>query len=440
MNLMLGSDDPLGATRAERSASDQAREGSNALPPRSVVRQRDVALSLLLFALALAYLRWSQAADAPSAFLVLAASIAAPHVFEASHGLFLTIRQRSSGAAARFARKMIALCAIYGLIAGAYFVFPAFHDTYALPLVELLGRFWPALLVGAPIYVWLTDSIMADPQDGLYQVGLAITKPAATIDWPALRQYLLAWLVKAFFLPLMIGFAEDDVRWALAVNLTDELSKSGGYYDLLYRLLYFIDVMISSVGYMMTLRLFNAQIRSSDSTALGWLVCLACYPPFWDTTYDKFLRYADNYYWDDWLGKTTAVGIVWGALILLATVIYLWGTLSFGMRFSNLTNRGIITNGAYRWMKHPSYVAKNISWWMISVPFIVDTNPAAAVRKCAALLGINVIYYLRAKTEERHLSNDPDYVAYSNWMKTNSLYARGLRVLRHLADTGLARK
>jgi hypothetical protein len=62
------------------------------------------------------------------------------------------------------------------------------------------------------------------------------------------------------------------------------------------------------------------------------------------------------------------------------------------------------------------------------------------VRKCAALLGINVIYYLRAKTEERHLSNDPDYVAYSNWMKTNSLYARGLRVLRHLADTGLARK
>jgi protein-S-isoprenylcysteine O-methyltransferase Ste14 len=198
--------------------------------------------------------------------------------------------------------------------------------------------------------------------------------------------------------------------------------------------------MISSLGYLMTLRLFNAQIRSSEPTTLGWLVCVICYPPFWDSTYDNFLNYGSNYYWDDWLGKSTISGIFWSGLILLATVIYLWGTLSFGIRFSNLTNRGIITNGAYRWMKHPCYVAKNISWWMISVPFIVDTTPGDAFRKCVALLGINLIYFLRAKTEERHLLADPDYVVYSDWMKTNSLYARGSRLFQHLANVGIDRK
>jgi protein-S-isoprenylcysteine O-methyltransferase Ste14 len=440
MDLIFNSGDPPGATSANRNDLDDLPERLKNFAPRSVVRQRDVVFSLLLFALALSYLRWIQAVDVGSAFLVLAASIAAPHVWEASNGLFLAVRPRSSGAVARFATKMLALSAIYGAIAGAYFVFPAFHDTYAIPLVGLLSRFWPILLAIAPIYIWLTDSIMADPQDGLYHVGLAITQHGARIDRPILRQYLLAWLVKAFFLPLMIGFAEDDIKWALAVNLTDELSKPSGYYDVLYRLLYFIDVMISSLGYLMTLRLFNAQIRSSEPTTLGWLVCLICYPPFWDSTYDNFLKYGSNYYWDDWLGKSAIAGILWSGLILLATAIYLWGTLSFGIRFSNLTNRGIITNGAYRWMKHPCYVAKNISWWMISVPFVVDTTPGDAFRKCAALLGINLIYFLRAKTEERHLLADPDYVAYSNWMKTNSLYARGSGVLRHLASVGVDRK
>ena len=33
------------------------------------------------------------------------------------------------------------------------------------------------------------------------------------------------------------------------------------------------------------------------------------------------------------------------------------------------------------------------------------------------LLGINAIYLLRAKTEERHLRLDPDYVAYEQWIE-----------------------
>ena len=38
----------------------------------------------------------------------------------------------------------------------------------------------------------------------------------------------------------------------------------------------------------------------------------------------------------------------------------------FSFRFSNLTHRGIITSGPYRFTKHPSYVSKNIAWSFVS--------------------------------------------------------------------------
>ena len=35
------------------------------------------------------------------------------------------------------------------------------------------------------------------------------------------------------------------------------------------------------------------------------------------------------------------------------------------------------------------------------------------------MAAVSGVYYLRAKTEERHLGLDPDYVAYSDWMDRN---------------------
>jgi hypothetical protein len=51
-----------------------------------------------------------------------------------------------------------------------------------------------------------------------------------------------------------------------------------------------------------------------------------------------------------------------------------------------------------------------------------------ALRHCLLLLAVNGIYVLRAWTEERHLSRDPEYVAYARWIDENGLF----RFLRHL--------
>jgi hypothetical protein len=95
----------------------------------------------------------------------------------------------------------------------------------------------------------------------------------------------------------------------------------------------------------------------------------------------------------------------------------------FGIRFSNLTHRGIITNGPYGLTKHPAYVSKNLAWWLISIPFLASGGAFKALKKCSLLLLLNSIYYLRAKTEERHLSNDPDYQQYALWLEENGIFS-----------------
>jgi hypothetical protein len=49
----------------------------------------------------------------------------------------------------------------------------------------------------------------------------------------------------------------------------------------------------------------------------------------------------------------------------------------------------------------------------------------ATLRRCLLLGLLNLIYYLRAKTEERHLGLDPVYQRYAEWIDQHGLL-RGL--------------
>ena len=57
--------------------------------------------------------------------------------------------------------------------------------------------------------------------------------------------------------------------------------------------------------------------------------------------------------------------------MLLCIGIYVWASLALGWRASNLTNRGIVTTGPYRWLRHPAYAAKNVSWWIGATPLVI---------------------------------------------------------------------
>jgi protein-S-isoprenylcysteine O-methyltransferase Ste14 len=114
--------------------------------------------------------------------------------------------------------------------------------------------------------------------------------------------------------------------------------------------------------------------------------------------------------------------------------IYAWTTLVFGCRFSNLTHRGILTHGPFSWTKHPAYLSKNLAWWLISIPLMLSSSIDDAIRQCTLLFSVSVIYFLRARTEEQHLSRDPVYAMYALWIEEHGLLriiGRALPFLRY---------
>jgi hypothetical protein len=64
------------------------------------------------------------------------------------------------------------------------------------------------------------------------------------------------------------------------------------------------------------------------------------------------------------------------------------------------------------------------------MPFLAVTGSSVdAIRNTAILALVSGVYFWRAKTEEKHLSADPDYRAYADWMGRYSPMARLVRTL-----------
>jgi len=317
--------------------------------------------------------------------------------------------------------KLVGFALTLGVIAGAYWIFPEYHGGFYQPFWTLLKTYGVWLLVITPFYFWIVDGALIEPRDSYWEVGMLLTgrRPSS---WAAIAQHFGGWAVKGFFLPLMIVYLTQEIAathsWWLRVD-------GGGrmvWYDFLYHTTFLVDLMFCIIGYCSTLRILDSHIRSTEPTAGGWLVALLCYQPFYSIIEAQYLRYEDGKFWDTWLAPIPWLHTLWATAIIALLVIYALATVSFGLRFSNLTHRGIITSGPYRFTKHPAYIAKNLSWWLVSIPFITQMGWRTALHNCLALALVNLIYFLRARTEERHLSRDPTYVAYAQWMEGHGMF------------------
>ena len=328
----------------------------------------------------------------------------------------------------RVATRLLGYYATLGCVAGFYLLFPAYAfnpDTLYAPYWQLLKQAWPWLILLAVPYFLLLDRYLREPQDAYWQVGMLLKGRFRHVQSQVVIQHFLGWLVKAFFLALMYSYLAGDVGYFRSVSFEEVFRDFQASYDFLWRSLFMLDVILSAAGYILTLRILDAHMRSVEPTLTGWVAALVCYAPFWAIVYRELLNYdSDGFTWGTWLAEHPQLYIAWGSAILLFVVIYVLSTVSFGLRFSNLTHRGIITNGPYRYCKHPAYVSKNISWWLISIPFISTGSHIEAMLHCLMLFAVNIIYFIRARTEERHLSRDPVYVQYALAMNQHSLFRR----------------
>jgi protein-S-isoprenylcysteine O-methyltransferase Ste14 len=152
---------------------------------------------------------------------------------------------------------------------------------------------------------------------------------------------------------------------------------------------------------------------SVEPTLLGWTVALLAYPPF-QQTYGYYFSVLDERGFFA-LPSDALVGVC-AVVSIVCYGIYVSATIMFGLRFSNLTNRGIFTKGPYRMVRHPAYIAKNVAWWVSIVPQIAyhvyQGSRSTILTEIVGLVGLTILYYLRAMTEERHLEKDPAYREY----------------------------
>ena len=327
-----------------------------------------------------------------------------------------------------FTRVLIKLLGLYvtlALVALFYWLLPEYNGGIYHQYFRFTLKILPVILIGSIPYFFLLDMYMKDPYDGHWQAGMIVLGNWKQVNMKMLKNHFLGWVVKAFFLPLMFSALINNTGILFNNSFQDSLAQFPRFYDYMYNFIFSVDLVYVSAGYLLTLKIFDSHIRTVEPSIFGWIVALQCYQPFWSFSYEHYLRYDDNLFWGHVITSSKFLYSTYGVIILLLFSIYSLASIAFGLRFSNLTNRGIITNGPYRWVKHPAYIAKNIAWWMISLPFLSNESWEKAVQHSLLLLALNIIYYLRAVTEERHLSLDPVYVEYANAMNEKGIF-RGL--------------
>jgi protein-S-isoprenylcysteine O-methyltransferase Ste14 len=345
--------------------------------------------------------------------------------------------------------KLCGLWATWALLAAFYALARWYWSGSYLFAMEVLAfAIVPLVALSIPYVIWL-DRHLIEPRDGTWHFG-AFLLGGGVIgreEWNTgqIEKHWRAWMIKGFFGAFMISILPAGFAQVVEADPAQMLGNPVQFVMLLVTLLFLIDVQIGTVGYLLTLRPLDAHIRSGNPLLAGWLAALMCYPPFvWGIIgpNDQVLSYkVGTPGWAHWFAGSEALLWLWGGLLVVLTASYAWATVIFGIRFSNLTYRGVLTNGPYRFTRHPAYLSKNLFWWASVLPFLVTTGSLAdAARNTFFLLIVNGIYYWRARTEETHLlAEDPKYREYYAWMAENGLITAPLtRLARMIGGRGKA--
>ncbi|MFD0962400.1 methyltransferase family protein [Pseudofulvibacter geojedonensis] len=282
-------------------------------------------------------------------------------------------------------------------------------------LFELLS-ICSIIILLVPIQIDLKSTRVYQIVTGLYKIIKHIGKGDLTKSFSLEKEEKLSLLVlcvKFTFLPLLVNFMYHNIK-----NLLHHLSKfSGDWLSILspeifclftFKVLFYLILSIDTVyfvfGYLVESKKLKSTIKSVEPTLFGWIVALACYPPYNELS-SWFLGWHSN---DFATSSNTTLNYILSILSILMFTIYVMATINLGAKASNMTNRGIVSKGAYSIVRHPDYISKNIAWWLMGIPFIANYGYIAVL----SLIAWSFIYYLRAITEEKHLSLDREYIEY----------------------------
>jgi protein-S-isoprenylcysteine O-methyltransferase Ste14 len=317
----------------------------------------------------------------------------------------------------------------------------------AIAVIYAVGRFYwqgnfafsmwcfqvaaPIVFVASVPYVLWMDRRMVDPKDGAWALGAWLMGQGDPADREAIYNHLRSWGVKTFFLAFMLAIVPPGFGDFIRTDWRGMLDNPVALANWLITFMFTIDVAFATVGYILTFKPLDSHIRTANPFAVAWMAALMCYPPFILMADGGPLDYhPGTSTWSHWFAGHPIVLSIIGAVLVSLTAIYAWATVAFGMRFSNLTHRGILTHGPYAFSRHPAYLSKNLFWWISTIPVLTLGSGYDAVRATVLMAAVAGVYYWRAKTEERHLGMDPAYQEYSAWMERNAPIPRAFAWVR----------
>ena len=301
------------------------------------------------------------------------------------------------------------------------------------------------LVIGAPIFLlirprslWISNPVRITGYIG--RLVRKLIKPTIKDDsgsWKPTyeeKHALVFMFVKTLYGPLAVNAAIAGYNDAAPIIQQFHLPdlKPEQYFDIFYRLFITLVFMIEALPYIISYhtdsKLFGNKVRYVETKPFHLFVCLACYPPF-------------NYATVSFLGDSfrNPFGLVWNGdlnhpltwilriLAMISVACLLSASLALFTRASNLTNRGIVTWGPYRIVRHPGYISKNIYWLLTFIPALIPNTAAPQFSWAAyaayfitivfSFVGWAALYFFRGITEERLLMRDPDYVEYCKKVK-----------------------
>ncbi len=391
---------------------------------------------------------WPELADGPYSALVALVFCGLPMVLwsvlvdkvhlRASTGIDWSLKRPIADVLDNSIVKIAGLWTTWATIAAIYGLCRFYWDgNYLFSMNMFQAAAIPLIILSVPYVVWL-DRNLLNQRDGAWHLGAWL---AGRADWDKqeIFHHLRAWAVKGFFLAFMISIVPGGWRDIVNMNLVEVVTNPIWLANALITAMFLVDVQFATVGYVLTMKPLDAHIRTANPYLAGWVAALMCYPPFILMNNGGPLDYhIGTSDWAYWFEGQTALLWIWGTLLVVLTGIYAWATVAFGLRFSNLTHRGILTHGPYAFSKHPAYLSKNAYWWLATMPFLVTSGSTAdMIRNTAILALVSGIYYWRARTEEKHLMADPAYVDYAEWMQRNAAVPRFFATLRGIAGNRL---
>jgi protein-S-isoprenylcysteine O-methyltransferase Ste14 len=318
-----------------------------------------------------------------------------------------------------------------------YWIVPEYqHDLVYGAAFLMMGIVMLAFVIGGFLYIPWMDARMREPEDAYYHFG-ALLLGRKNINMKLIGAHFKSLALRAYFIPVMMAYFYSNTtsmmegHESFVSDFIAGLEHAPGiaivkFILIAYVFLAAMDVLFATIGYLLTFRFLDSHIRSTEPTFFGWFICITCYFPFFELI--MINMFFEGLYhgpkWNHWLVNMPYLAAAWGVLVVSAQCLESLTTLTFGVRFSNLTYRGLITAGPFRFTKHPQYIAKMLNRFFFLMPFLSMGGILGAAQNMIMFTAVCLIYFLRARTEENHLARYPEYVEYARWIEQNGVFRR----------------